>query len=270
MRNFRAICAAALAGAIAGCAATGGPPRPGVTAGPAAASGYLTKDERPDSLRLVPPPPAPGSAAQARDDAAAKAAVALQGGERWRIAASDADLTPTHAAETFSCALGVRVTAQAAPHLATLLARSIKDLGLSTYGAKTKYMRPRPFTVDGAPTCTPKFENVLRRDGSYPSGHSSAGWGWALILAEIVPDRADAILARGRAIGESRVVCNVHWLSDTEEGRIVGAAVVAKLHGDPQFRADLAAARDELAALRKDGAPPDRDCAAEAAALSDG
>jgi acid phosphatase (class A) len=144
------------------------------------------------------------------------------------------------------------------------------DLGLSTYAAKTRYMRARPFTVDGAPTCTPALESALRRDGSYPSGHSAVGWGWALILAEIAPDRGDAVLARGRAFGQSRVVCNVHWQSDTEEGRIVAAGVVARLHADAQFRADLDAARMELAALRKAGGAPDRDCAAEAAILAHG
>ena len=47
-------------------------------------------------------------------------------------------------------------------------------------------------------------------DGSCPSGHTDIGWGWALILSEIAPDRTDAILERDRAFGESRVVCNVH------------------------------------------------------------
>jgi len=271
--TIRAFSTLGLVALIAGCASASGPPaspaRP-MTEAPKLPAGYLAKADRPDSLSLVPPPPAAGSAAQARDDAAAKAAVALQGGERWRIATSDADLKLPQAAQAFSCALGVKLTPEQAPRLMSLLGRTLSDLGLSTYGAKTKYMRPRPFTLDGAPTCTPAFENVLRHDGSYPSGHSSVGWGWALMLAEMAPDRADAVLARGRAFGQSRVVCNVHWQSDTEEGRIVAAAVVAKLHSDPQFRADLDAARAELAKLRQAGAPPDRDCAAEAASLANG
>ena len=42
-----------------------------------------------------------------------------------------------------------------------------------------------------------------------PNLHPSAiGWTWALTLSEISPDQTDAILARGRAFGESRVVCN--------------------------------------------------------------
>lgn len=273
MKTSRAAASFGLAVLIAGCAATSGPQVPSIeakapTGAPNVNAGYLAKEARANSLLLVPPPPAPGSEAMARDEAAAKAAVALRGTPRWQVATNDAELRFPQAAQTFSCALGVKLDPAKAPHVFTLLQRSLGDLGLSTYAAKTKYQRPRPFMSNGAPTCTPAFEAVLRKDGSYPSGHSAAGFGWSLILAELAPDRADALVARGRAFGQSRVICNVHWQSDVDEGRVVGAAVVARLHGDQQFRADLEAARAELAALRQQGTPPDADCAAEAAALA--
>jgi hypothetical protein len=63
---------------------------------------------------------------------------------------------------------------------------------------------------------TPDDEEALRKDGSYPSGHSSIGWGWALILTELAPDRAEEILARGRAFGGSRNVCNAHYRRYTD------------------------------------------------------
>jgi acid phosphatase (class A) len=274
MNTLRHFGVLAIVAVTAGCSSTGAAPtsapaqaRPPVEA-PKLTAGYLPKGERIDSLALLPPPPAAGSAAQARDEAVAKAAIALQGSARWTLATRDADLKLPRAAQAFSCALGVKLDAERAPRLLGLMGRTISDFGLSTYAAKTKYLRPRPFTADGAPTCTPEFEPVLRRDGSYPSGHSAVGWGWGLILAELAPDRADALIARGRAFGQSRVTCNVHWQSDVEEGRMVAAAVLAKLHADPQFRADLDAARAEVAALRKAGAPPEGDCAAEAAALA--
>ena len=109
---------------------------------------------------------------------------------------------------------------------------------------------------------------MLRNDGSYPSGHSAIGWGWALLLTEIIPDRTDAILARGRAFGHSRVICNVHWQSDIDAGKLIAAATVARLHADPAFRADLEAARSEVAAARSAGSAPPGDCAAEAASLA--
>ena len=132
---------------------------------------------------------------------------------------------------------------------------------------KDQYQRTRPFMVNKEPTCTPDEEAHLTKDGSYPSGHTAIGWAWALILSEVAPDRADAIFARGRAFGESRVICNVHWNSDVVEGRLVGAAAVARLHSDPAFRAEMKAAKAELAAVRSKGLKPTRDCQAESDAL---
>jgi acid phosphatase (class A) len=104
---------------------------------------------------------------------------------------------------------------------------------------------------------------------SYPSGHATQGWAYALILAALVPEKATAILVRGRAYGESRVVCGVHWLSDVVAGRLTGTSTVAALMGDPTFRADLDKARAELrGALAGAGTSPDQaTCTREAAAL---
>jgi acid phosphatase (class A) len=235
---------------------------------PAMQGGYLAKGTAPSSLTLLPAPPAKGSATQGRDNAMAKIARGLKGSPRWAQATLDADLKFPGAANTYSCAVGVEISPTTTPRLYTLLTRTLIDAGLATYPAKNKYMRPRPFTVAGGDICTPAADAGLRKDGSYPSGHASAGWAWALILAEAAPERQDAILARGRAFMQSRVVCNVHWESDIEAGGLVGTTVVARLHDDPVFRADLEAAKSEIAAARAAGQAPTRDCKAEAAALS--
>jgi acid phosphatase (class A) len=105
---------------------------------------------------------------------------------------------------------------------------------------------------------------------SYPSGHASIGWAWALTLAEVAPERAGAVLARGLAFGQSRVICGVHYRSDMEAGRIVGAATVARLHSDPVYTAQVAEARKEVAAARAAGSRSPLDCEAEAKALAIG
>lgn len=230
--------------------------------------GYLPKGAKPDSLSFVPPAPAADSATQIRDDASDKAALALKGGPRWDLAAKDANLRFPAAADTFSCAVGVKIAPDTTPHLYTLLRRTLADAGGATGPTKNKYQRPRPFMVRGGDICTPEDAEDLRHNGSYPSGHSAIGWDWALILAEAAPDRQDAILARGRAFMQSRVICHVHWRSDTEEGALVGSAVFARLQSQPEFRADLEAARSEIVAARAAGERPTRDCAAEAAALA--
>lgn len=231
--------------------------------------GYLAAAELPDSLALLPPPPAEGSAALAADAEAFRTLTALRSGPRGELAAKDADLQFPRAADTFACALDIQISEETTPHLNMLLRRTLADAGQATSKAKDEYKRTRPFVVFKAPTCTPAQETSLAKDGSYPSGHSSVGWAWALVLTELAPDRADALLQRGRAFAQSRGVCGVHWKSDIEAGRLVGAATVARLHGNATFRAQMALATNEVAKARAQGqVPPVAGCAAEAATLA--
>jgi acid phosphatase (class A) len=231
-------------------------------------AGYLAREALPNSLALLPPPPAAGSAAQAYDEEVSRKALALRGTPRWALANEDANIMFPQAAGTFSCALNAPITEQDTPHLYVLLRRALSDAALSTYPAKNHYQRTRPFMVNKEPICPTDEGKPYIKNDSYPSGHAAIGWAWALILSEIFPEQADAILARGRTFGESRMICNVHWQSDVIEGRFMGAAIVARLHADPTFRTDLEAAKAELAAVRAKGLKPQRDCTAEAAAMA--
>lgn len=233
------------------------------------APGYIPKENLPNSLDLLGPPPAADSAAFARDEEARKATIPLRGGARAAQARLDADLQFPQPAKNFSCAMGVDITEAQTPHLYRLMQKVLTDAGLSTYGVKNTYNRVRPFVVHNEGTCFPEQETLLRTDGSYPSGHTAAGWAWALVLAEINPDRANTIFKRGLAFGQSRVVCNAHWQSDVDAGRTMGAATVALLHNDDEFRADLAAARKEVEAARAKHPAPSVECKAEEAALSE-
>lgn len=224
--------------------------------------GYLLPAQQPDSLQWTPPPVA-GSSADAHDLAIAHALQPLQGSARWQQAREDAQLRFPLAASHFTCALGVTISAAHTPHLYRLLRLSMLDASGSTGAAKQRYQRARPFMVNGGATCTPEDEHDLRGNGSYPSGHSAIGWSWAQLLAELAPQRADALMARGRSYAESRMVCNVHWQSDVLQSR------VAALHADAGFKRDMRAARVELDQARRRGERPDpQRCQAEAAALA--
>jgi acid phosphatase (class A) len=207
------------------------------------------------------------SPAEAFDQDVARAALALQGSDRFKLASLDADLNFPEAAGAFSCALGAPITAKETPTLYRLLRRVMSDASNATAASKNKYRHARPFMLDGEGTCQPSAEEELRRNGSYPSGHSSIGWAWAEVLGEIAPDRLNKILERGRAFGESRIVCNVHWASDVVGGRTIAAATVVRLHADPEFLADVQAAKKELEAMRAKNLPPQRDCKFEDHAL---
>ena len=222
-----------------------------------------------DVQAVLPPAPKPTDPRGIADRAIFNATRALQGSPRWAMATNDVKSAPADLFGDFSCAMGVALTPENAPRTASLLRRAMFDTGRQTEAAKRFYKRQRPFLIDRGPICQPAAEVADSYD--YPSGHTTAGWTMATLLAQIAPDRATALLARGRAYGESRIVCGVHNASAVEAGRLSASSTLTAIQGDPAFIADLAAARQEIAALRHDGgtAKPDAAlCTGEAALVA--
>ena len=227
-------------------------------------AGYLGA-AAPDTSKILPPAPVPGTTRWEADRTVFLSTRRLKDSPRWKLAQNDVDQRAI--VKDMTCALGVELTPQNAPRTAALVTRMGPDVSLATNRPKDLYKRPRPYLSDEGPICVEKTKG-LADSPDYPSGHVAWGWTVGLVLAEIVPDRAAEILARARAFGESRLVCGVHTLSAVESGRTNASILVAALHANPAFRADLEAARAEIAAARARGAGLARDCAAEAAALA--
>ncbi len=257
---------------VASCAIAPPPPVspsdvPEIRKGTGYLTGYLTQQEMPRSDQFLPEAPraaAPGST----DEIGARLAFATRGQPRWLLAANDADLKFPAAARVFSCALGFEPDPTRTPHLYMLLRRSMADAGLSTYAAKNRYNRVRPFVALNEQSCTPREEVFLSKDGSYPSGHAAAGWAWALILSDLAPARREALLRRGYAFGQSRVACGVHWQSDVDAGRVVGAAAATVIRQNSIFQAQFDLARREVAAMQVSGGSPLPHCVEESSALT--
>lgn len=226
--------------------------------------GYL-KGREPETLSILPPAPEVGSPRDLADRAIFKATRALKDTPRWALATSDARISIADLLRDFSCATGVNLDERDAPALALILRRVVPDM-VSAYGIpKDAYKRPRPYLRDAGEICVDRSDD-LAKSWDYPSGHATFAWTAGLIFAELAPDRAGPILTRARAYGESRAICGVHSASAVTEARTAGSSLVAALHGDPVFRADLEAARAEMAALRtaQVADKPER-CDAEAA-----
>lgn len=218
--------------------------RPGVL------PGYLQFTELPNSIVLIPPAPKEGTSKYLHDVEINKTSLEKKDPDRWKQAQRDAILHFPEAIEDFAKIIDISINDSTTPNLTILLRRTLTDASLSTYAAKKQYMRKRPFMINKMPTCTPEDEEHLN-DGSYPSGHAAIGWAWALILTEIVPEKTNQILHKGREIGQSRAICNVHWQSDVDAGQTMGAATVARLRANPTFLKDLEKAKKEVHFNRK-------------------
>ncbi|WP_374574074.1 phosphatase PAP2 family protein [Phenylobacterium sp.] len=227
-----------------------------------ARSGYLDGADAPDMIRVLPPAPTAGTTRYEADRTVYLATRALKDSPRWALAQNDIDQRAI--LKDMACSVGVELTPQNAPKLTSLLMKIAPDVGRAVNRPKDHYGRKRPYLIDEGPICADKTPG-LAASPDYPSGHTTWGWTVGLILAELAPDRATDILARARSFGESRLVCGVHNLSAVEEGRTTASALVAALHGSADFRADLDAARAEVARARAAGPAPDAaSCAAEA------
>lgn len=235
--------------ALAACAATpAAPPAPAAahqSAPGGQTSGYLTAADL-SGKDILPGPPAQGSVYDNADRANYDATRSLEGSPRWKLAQQDNDLWQGGALKRFACAMGKEVSQQQTPVAWKLLHKIELDVRTIGTPAKDHFNRKRPALGNDKPICVPR-EKWLETNSSYPSGHSMVAWSWALILTEAAPARADALLRLGQDSGESRVICGVHFTSDVEAGRVLASGMVARLHADPAFSADLAAMKTELA-----------------------
>jgi acid phosphatase (class A) len=199
-----------------------------------------------DATVFIPPPPQAGGALELAERAVVRGPWTA---ERRQQALED---NAIDAFAAFDSVLGANFTRANFPATYAVLDRAGRAAGFAGDPVKFVYRRPRPFVSDSAITpCIPDDER-LRASFSYPSGHAALGFGWALVLAELLPSRADAIIERGRDFSWSRVVCGVHYPSDVDAGRVIAAAAIARIHADPDFQREFAAARAELAAAYPD------------------
>ena len=206
--------------------------------------GYL-EEKMPDMLRLLPPPPDTGSLELDLD--LDLSTVYQKVNESRKVKAiRDAILQFPLATEAFNPVIGMDINPETTPSLYRIMQKTCVDGGRSTGSTKRFYKRLRPFMVNDLPILTPWEEEILRLDGSYPSGHTAIGWIWALILKDLFPDRLAAILNRGYQFGVSRMICNVHWHSDVVAGRKCGTAVRDMLYTSRSFLSDLSLARKEI------------------------
>jgi acid phosphatase (class A) len=193
-----------------------------------------------DLRRLLPPPPAAGSAEQ-RAELDTMLRIQMQ-----RTPAEVEKARADAAVSVFRFADALANPPEFDARSLPLTAALFRDVENEESGvmepAKAGFARPRPFTAE--PRLSPVLERP--RSGSYPSGHSTFGYASGLVLADMVPERRAEILARASEYAHNRVVAGVHYPSDVQAGQLAGTALAAMLFACPHFRAEERAATAEL------------------------
>jgi len=200
----------------------------------------------PDGVALLPSPPARGSAEAAADLDCVRTVCKA----RTKEEEASAMKSSTLAFSLFAPAIGPSFDLEKLPKTSALLLQVKKEIGTAIDNAKDHFKRLRPYELDdqlsvGKPE--PSF--------SYPSGHSTRGTVYALVLAEIFPEKREAILTEGREIGWHRVIIAKHFPSDVYAGRVLGQAIVHSLLENPAFQKDLGEAKAEVQAASAAGKP---------------
>ena len=210
----------------------------------AADPGLLKPSDFYDPAHFLPPPPADGSPLALAELAEIKRAMAQATPEqRAQAAADDSSENGT----IFAAAIGPGWDLTRLPATAKVINEVTGSEGPFSDIAKKEFRRDRPWIVDSSiQTCAP--HKPSQDHASYPSGHATVAYGMAVVLANLMPEHAQAILARSAQFSENRIVCGFHFRSDIVAGQQFGTIMAIRLMQTPQFQADMDAARAELRA----------------------
>jgi acid phosphatase (class A) len=189
---------------------------------------------------ILPPPPG----------AEAERTAAMETTRAVYHAASEADKNAAYAEKKFSVfnfseAAGNYLVETNLPKTAAFFQKVQKDAEAVTDEGKDFFQEPRPYTAD------PSLANgKLEKSFAYPSGHSTEATTLALVLAELLPEKRDAILAHSDLMGWHRVQIARHYPADIYAGRELARAIVHELKKSEAFQKELAEVKAELDAAR--------------------
>jgi len=220
-----------------------------------------------DAIMIVPPPAPVDSPQHEMDLSQVLAVQKSRTPALIKRAETDRDFTG------FATVLGPKFKAESLPVTSAFIRKVIRETGAQVDRVKDCWQRPRPFVVSKEVTpvgnsaqgmmikpgtkvenAAPQGPNSVCKPAetpavsySYPSGGASSGMTAGLILAALVPDKRNALLARAHEFGENRVILGVHYPSDVEAAHSLATVLVGFMMSNPVFLDDLALARAELA-----------------------
>ena len=144
----------------------------------------------------------------------------------------------------YASVLGPNFNAQHLPITATLFTKVKSDAKLAIHAAKEEFHQRRPMTWK-------KMKAGEQRDGgyAYPSGHSTRGFLWAMLLADIFPQHRKEIILEARKKAWNRVILGRHYPNDVYGGQRYGKYLAKQFLKSSNFQKDLVAVKQEVKGL---------------------
>lgn len=202
---------------------------------------YLAPGQ-PDAVTLLAPPPLAGSPEQTADLDTVRRAMHDATSNEVAAAFSERSFTVFN----FTGTIGAYFIPANLPKATAFFKRVQHDAANVTNAGKNFWQRPRPFVVDTNLASGPPLEKSF----SYPSGHSTETMVLALVLAELLPEKHDDLLAHARLMGWHRVQIARHYPTDVHAGRVLAQAIVREFKKSEAFQKDLAEVKAEMEAVR--------------------
>ena len=194
--------------------------------------------------RVVPPPPARSSRIEQDEIAEIHRVQGLATPAAIALAKHDNDVEDP---SIFAEVIGPGWDLSSLPKTKFLLKKVMVVDRSGSLSAKKYYHRPRPWIVD------PRIQTCAGHESgpalnSYPSGHTMLGYELGVVLASLMPEKAQPIRVRAKLYGENRILCGFHFRSDVTAGQQYGTALAMEMLKNPQFHAWFLEARSELIA----------------------
>jgi acid phosphatase (class A) len=206
-----------------------------------------------DPGRLLPPPPPDGSASQKKELAEVAQLVKARTPERFAQAKWDNDHED---ASAFYATLGPDFNLDKLPITARLLTLVLNDQSVVASASKVFFHRRFPVAAAGEAvtsysdwSCDTDVRKPADRPlRSYPSGHATMGYSLGIVLAALMPEKSQAILARAADYAYSREVCGDHYHADVEASHALGNAIGILLLNNSALKPQIEASKAELRA----------------------
>ncbi len=191
-------------------------------------------------VNLLPPPPANDSAKTKQEVGEILAIQVTRTKAMEERAIADAEENIWRFADVVN---NPKFTKENLPKFSAFFDRVVETEAAVVDPAKDVWKRTRPHLLypDLVKPVVP-----LSKSGSYPSGHTTVGTMMGVVLANMLPEKKDAIMGRAWEFGWNRVIGGIHYPTDIEAGRISGIAISQTIMQHDDYKAEFEAAKAEL------------------------